>query len=55
MRDSVPHLVAELHFDSAQDLDAAMTSPQGQAAAADVQNFADGGVTMFAFETKTVG
>jgi uncharacterized protein (TIGR02118 family) len=52
---SAPHLVAELHFDSPQDLDAALKSPQGQATAADVQNFADGGVTMFAFETKTVG
>lgn len=51
----VPHLVAELHFDSARDLEAAMSSPEGQAAAADVQNFADAGATMFAFETKTVG
>ena len=50
-----PHLVAELHFDSAQDLDAALASPQGEAAKADLQNFADGGATLLAFETKTVG
>jgi uncharacterized protein (TIGR02118 family) len=52
---AVPHLVAELHFDSAHDLEAAMASPQGQAAKADLENFADAGATMLAFETKTVG
>ena len=49
------HLVAELHFDSRGDLDAALVSPQGEAAKADLQNFADGGATVLAFETKTVG
>ena len=50
-----PHLVAELHFDSAHDLELAWVSPEGEAAKADLQNFADGGATMVAFETKTVG
>jgi uncharacterized protein (TIGR02118 family) len=50
-----PHLVAELHFDSPEDLEAALVSPQGEAAKADLQNFADGGATLLGFETKTVG
>jgi uncharacterized protein (TIGR02118 family) len=47
--DSAPpyFLIAELGFDSADALAAAMSSPEGQAAAADVAKFADGGVTMF--------
>lgn len=46
---SVPpyHLVAELSFASQEALAAALASPEGQAAAADIANFADGGVTMF--------
>jgi uncharacterized protein (TIGR02118 family) len=52
---AAPHLVVELHFDSAHDLEVGLASPEGQAAAADIQNFASGGATMFAFETKTVG
>jgi uncharacterized protein (TIGR02118 family) len=41
------HLIAELSFDSAEDLQAGMGSAEGQAAAADVPHFATGGVTMF--------
>ena len=48
------HLVAELEFDSMADLQSAMGSAEGQAAAADVANFADGGVTILAFDTKSV-
>jgi len=48
------HLVAELNFDSFEALAAGMASPQGQAAAADVPNFATGGVDLYLFDTKTV-
>lgn len=41
------HLVAELAFDGPGELAAALASPEGQAAAADLDNFADGGVTLF--------
>jgi len=41
------YLVAELSFASAAELAAGLAAPEGQAAAADIQNFADGGVTMF--------
>ena len=48
------HLIAELEFDSMADLQAAMASPEGQAAAADVANFAQAGVTLLVFDTKTL-
>ncbi|MEJ8281927.1 EthD family reductase [Pseudonocardia spirodelae] len=41
------HLVAELTFDSADAVQAGLASPQGQAAAGDLANFADGGATLF--------
>ena len=41
------YLLAELSFASQEALNAGMTSPEGQAAGADVPNFATGGVTMF--------
>lgn len=41
------YLVAELDFASSADLHAALASPEGKAAADDLQNFADGGVTLF--------
>jgi uncharacterized protein (TIGR02118 family) len=41
------YLIAELGFASREALDAALTSHEGQTAAADIANFADGGVTMF--------
>jgi uncharacterized protein (TIGR02118 family) len=47
------HLVAELEFDSMADLQAAMASSEGQATAADVANFAEAGVTILAFDTKS--
>ena len=40
------HLIAELQFDSMESLQTAMGSPEGQAAAEDVPNFATGGATM---------
>jgi uncharacterized protein (TIGR02118 family) len=41
------YYVAELAFADAATLQAALASPEGQAVAADVANFASGGVTMF--------
>ena len=51
---SAPHLVAILTFDSMADLNAALTSPEGQAAAADLGNFATGGATLLMYEDKSV-
>lgn len=47
--DSPPpyYLVAELGFESEQAVGAALGSPEGQAAAGDIPNFATGGVTLF--------
>ncbi|HSC05133.1 MAG TPA: EthD family reductase [Solirubrobacteraceae bacterium] len=44
------YFMAELWFDSAQDLEAAMGSAEGQAAGADVANFASGGATLMIAE-----
>lgn len=46
------HLIATLEFASMNDLQAATTTPELQAAAADLANFATGGVTIYAFDTK---
>ncbi len=48
------HLVAVLEFESAAALQAALASPQGQATAADLANFADGGVDLLVFDTVEV-
>jgi uncharacterized protein (TIGR02118 family) len=48
------HLIATLHFDSMAAIQAAFGSPQGQAAAADVQTFATGGADMLMFESDEV-
>ncbi|HVB22072.1 MAG TPA: EthD family reductase [Ktedonobacteraceae bacterium] len=42
------YLIAALYFDSEEAMGAAFQSPEGLAAAGDVQNFATGGVTMLA-------
>lgn len=39
------HFVAVLEFDSKDALDSALASPEGQAAVADLENFATAGVT----------
>lgn len=44
------YYIAELSFDSMEDLQAAMGSAEGQAAGADVETFASGGVTMMIAE-----
>jgi uncharacterized protein (TIGR02118 family) len=49
-----PHLVAILQFDSLADLNAALVSPEGQAAAADLPNFASRGATLLIYESKAV-
>jgi uncharacterized protein (TIGR02118 family) len=41
------HYVAELSFEDADTLQAAMATPEGVAAGGDVANFASGGVMMF--------
>jgi uncharacterized protein (TIGR02118 family) len=41
------HLLAQLRFGSEDDLKAALASPAGQSATADLANFATGGVTLF--------
>ena len=46
------HRVSILHFDSVADIQAAFASPEGQATAADVGNFADDGVELMFFDTR---
>ena len=46
------YLVAILEFDSMAAIGAAMASPQGQAAAADLPNFATAGVDLMMSETR---
>ncbi len=41
------YVLAELSFDSQEAMNAGLSSPESAAAAADVPNFATGGVTMF--------
>jgi len=48
------HLIATLIFDDMAAIQAAFASPEGQRAAADVQNFATGGAQMLMFETEAV-
>jgi uncharacterized protein (TIGR02118 family) len=48
------HLVAILHFDDMAAIQSAFGSAEGQAAVADVQTFATGGVDIFMFDNKDV-
>ena len=48
------HLIAILYFDSMADVGAAFASAEGQVTAADVPNFATGGVEMRMFDTRDV-
>jgi uncharacterized protein (TIGR02118 family) len=48
------HLVAILHFDTMAAIQNAFGSVEGQAAVADVQTFATGGVDIFMFDNKDV-
>ena len=49
-----PYLVAELDFESEQEMGAAFNSSEGKAAADDVANFATGGATMTHYEVTEV-
>jgi uncharacterized protein (TIGR02118 family) len=51
---TAPYLVATLTFDSMADINAALTSPEGQATAADLSNFAPEGATLLIHESKAV-
>ena len=44
------HLIAILHFDDVAAIQAGVGSAEGQAAVADLQNFATGGADIFMFE-----
>jgi len=48
------HLIATLTFDSVDAIRAGLGSPEGQAAAADLANFATGGVDLLFGETGDV-
>jgi uncharacterized protein (TIGR02118 family) len=48
------HLVAILHFDNLTAIQAAFGSTEGQAAVADVQSSATGGVDMLMFDTRSL-
>jgi uncharacterized protein (TIGR02118 family) len=48
------YLIATLSFDSREAIDAALASPQGQATAADLGNFATGGVDLFVADTRSL-
>ncbi|MBI1218963.1 MAG: EthD family reductase [Rhodobacteraceae bacterium] len=52
--DSGYYLIATLHFDSLAVIEAALGSPEGQATAGDLANFADGGVEIVMFDAKDV-
>ena len=47
------HLVAELEFGNMAELQNALTSTEGQATTADLANFAQAGVTILAFDTRS--
>ena len=48
------HLVAILGFDSMAAIQQALGSPQGQATAGDLANFAQAGVELLMFDTKMI-
>jgi uncharacterized protein (TIGR02118 family) len=46
------HLIATLAFDSMEAMQAALGSPEGQAAGGDLRNFAQAGATILMYETR---
>ena len=52
--DSGYHLAAILAFDSVAAIQAALGTPEGQATAADLANFAGAGVDLLVFDSKEV-
>ena len=51
---TAPHLIAILNFDSLADLNVALASPEEQAAAADLSNFASAGATLLIYDSTAV-
>jgi uncharacterized protein (TIGR02118 family) len=51
---SAPYLIANLTFDSMAAIDSALQSPEGQITAADLPNFASGGVTLLTYDAEAV-
>jgi len=49
-----PHLIAILNFDSLADLNTALASPEGQAAAAALSNFATGGAMLLIYDSQVL-
>lgn len=52
--ESAYHLVALLHFDSADAIRSALGTPDGAAAAGDLANFAQAGVDLFIVDTQDI-
>jgi uncharacterized protein (TIGR02118 family) len=50
---AAPYVIANLYFDSMGAFQAALQSPEGQAVAGDLQNFASGGATLLVGEVQT--
>ena len=48
------HLIAILQFDDVAAIQQAFASPEGQAAAGDLQNFATAGAELFFFDSREV-
>ena len=51
---TAPYLIAELEFANMAAIETALASPEGQATAADLANFAQAGVTIMIYDTETV-
>lgn len=49
-----PYMIAELDFGSAEDMGQAFASPAGEAAAADLADFATGGATLAHYEVREI-
>jgi uncharacterized protein (TIGR02118 family) len=52
--DAPYHLIAVLTFDSLAAVEAALVSPEGQATAADLGNFATAGVDLYVADTQSI-
>ena len=49
---TAPHLAVKMTFDSMADFERALDSPGGQAAKADLANFAQAGVTILVYDIR---
>ena len=48
------HLVAIMHYDTIEDLNRAVATPEGKATARDLVKFADGGVELLIMDEKEI-